>query len=115
MRLDRTSNMPAILALVVPGLSILILTQDGIAQGRPPLEHLTLLIVMCPPVALGLFIQSRILPKRTPAQKSANWMVAFAFLMGGTLMISWQALFRPVTSYDSFLGAATMLGALGLG
>jgi hypothetical protein len=55
------------------------------------------------------------LPKRTPAQKSANWMIAFAFLMGGTLMISWQALFRPVTSYDRFLGAATLLGALGLG
>ena len=35
--------------------------------------------------------------------------------MGGTLMISWQALFRPVTSYDRFLGAATLLGALGLG
>jgi len=103
------------LALVVSGLGTLVLTLDGIAQGRPPLEHLTLLIAICPAVALGLFIQSRVLQKRTLAQKSANWMIAFAFLMGETLAISWQALFRPVTSYDRFLGAATLLGALGLG
>jgi len=41
-------------------------------------------------------------------------MIAFGFLTGGTLMISGQALYRPVESYDRTLGVAILLGALRL-
>lgn len=113
--MGQKSNAPAVLALCVTGLCTMAAIQSLIAQGRPPQQSLIALAAICPVIALGLFLQSRILPRRTPAQKSLNWMIAFALLVPATLMISWQGLFRPVMSYDHMLGLALLLAAVGLG
>jgi hypothetical protein len=98
------------------GILILVVMQSVIAEGRPPLDNLRVFLIW-PIVALGLWFGRRVndLPKLTPSQKSTNWTIAFGFLIAGTLMISWQAFFRPVESYDRALGAATLLAAMGLG
>ena len=97
------------------GILNLVVVQDGIAEGRSPLENFWVFILVCSVVAFALFVQSLLIPKLTPPQKSTAWMIAFGFLMAAALMISWQALFRPVESYDRALGVAILLGALGLG
>jgi len=98
------------------GILNLVLVEEGIAEGRSPLENVRVFILLSAVMALAFwFVQFLMSPKLTPSQKSVNWMIAFGFLTAGILMISWQALFRPVESYDRALGAAILLGALGLG
>ena len=114
--MDQRSNIPAIWSIAVMGILSLVLVQEGIAEGRSPLENVRVFILLSTVMALAFwFVLFLMSPKPTASQKSVDWMMAFGFVTSGTLMISWQALFRPVGSYDRALGVAILLGALGLG